>query len=238
VRRLAVALAAWCAASACAALPNDAGPPGDGRVAVTFDDGPSEPWTGAILDILAREQVRATFFVVGVNVERHPALARRIVAEGHVIANHTHHHLYTLTMLPGTTFDRELREGAAAIQAATGRDPRLVRWPVGVVKGNGPRAAGAVAAADCVHVNHSGRIFDAGGAPTAEAIIERALALAQDGAIIALHDGHSAYVRTEQSATVAALPAIIAGLRRRGLRLVTVPELLGERAYQNERTTR
>lgn len=216
---------------ACAAPPNASGSPGSGRVALTFDDGPAPEWTPRILDLLAEEGVHATFFVVGANVERHPALARRIVQEGHVIANHTLNHLYTLTIQPGTTLQRELREGAAAIQAATGVAPRLMRWPVGILPGNVARADAAVRAAGAVHVGHSGRIFDAGGLATAAQITARTLRLAHDGAILALHDGHSTYTHTDQSATVAALAPILAGLRRRGLRPVTVAQLLGEAPY-------
>src|SRR2546425_1442342 len=63
-----------------------------GAIALTFDDGPSWPWTGEILDLLARDSVRATFFIVGENAERHPDLVHRIWAEGHEIGNHTFTH--------------------------------------------------------------------------------------------------------------------------------------------------
>src|SRR5207245_9328439 len=65
---------------------------GERQVAITFDDGPGPRWTPKILDILKAANVKATFFVVGVNAERYPALVRRIVDEGHEIANHTYYH--------------------------------------------------------------------------------------------------------------------------------------------------
>src|SRR5262252_8152929 len=68
------------------------GPVREGHVALTFDDGPSSPYTDQILDILRERRVTATFFLCGQNVQRYPEIARRIVAEGHTIGNHTYSH--------------------------------------------------------------------------------------------------------------------------------------------------
>lgn len=216
----------------CAALPNAEAPPGTHRVALTFDDGPAPPWTGQILDCLRAAGVRATFFVVGANVERHPGVARRIVAEGHEIANHTYRHLSAFSVQTTATMIAEADAGESAITAATGRRPRLVRYPIGIAVPNGPRARRAAAARERVIVSSSGRAHDCATTDAPRTIADRVLALAHDGAILALHDGHAAYRRTDQSATVAALPMILAGLKERGLTPVPVGELLGEHPYR------
>src|SRR5512143_14229 len=69
------------------------GPPEARKVALTFDDGPTPPFTEKILDILREKKVTATFFVCGRNAERHPETMRRIVREGHTLGNHTFSHL-------------------------------------------------------------------------------------------------------------------------------------------------
>lgn len=97
-------------------------------VALTFDDGPSPKWTPQVLDILRRRGVRATFFLVGNNVDAYPGLARQIVAEGHVIGNHT----YTHPNLDGLSYAAQAAEidrGTDAIIAATGVRPCVFRGP-------------------------------------------------------------------------------------------------------------
>jgi peptidoglycan/xylan/chitin deacetylase (PgdA/CDA1 family) len=216
----------------CAGLPNGRGPAEGARVALTFDDGPAEPWTARLLDLLAARRVRATFFVVGANVARHPDLARRIVAEGHEIANHTYTHSYLLTGAPATTLAAEVRDGEAAIAAATGRRPRLLRWPVGVSGPSGRRARSTADACGCVIVHYTAAGRDLHAADPA-AIADLVLAAAAPGAILALHDGHHTYARCDQSATVAAVARILDGLAARGLTPVPVGELLGEAPYRD-----
>lgn len=120
------------AANACPAptrMVLDATPPSYPQtVALTFDDGPSPRWTPQVLDILRRRGVHATFFLVGQNVDAHPALARQIVAEGHVIGSHT----YTHRNLDGLSYAAQAAEidrGTDAIVRATGVRPCVFRGP-------------------------------------------------------------------------------------------------------------
>jgi peptidoglycan/xylan/chitin deacetylase (PgdA/CDA1 family) len=108
--------------------------PGDDNNAIglTFDDGPDPGYTPAILDLLARHDVKATFFVIGNNVERHPRLAREIVEQGHAIGGHTHTHC-VIVNLSRQQLEDELGRCRAAIQDATGLDTRLFRPPRGQV---------------------------------------------------------------------------------------------------------
>lgn len=100
-----------------------------GVVALTFDDGPS-PETEAILDALKLHNLRATFFLVGWNVEAYPEIARRIVREGHHVGNHTYSHP-DLTMLTAEEVDQELGSTNDIIERVTGVRPRFVRPPYG-----------------------------------------------------------------------------------------------------------
>ncbi len=126
-------------AAAALALPRRL--PGDSSgVAITFDDGPHPEGTPAVLDVLARAGARATFFVIGEQVLRRPALAAEIVARGHAIALHGHRHTLQLRMRAGE-LDADLARGAAAIEDATGRRPSLHRPPYGIYSPAGLAAA-------------------------------------------------------------------------------------------------
>jgi peptidoglycan/xylan/chitin deacetylase (PgdA/CDA1 family) len=101
-------------------------------IGLTFDDGPDPDYTPAILDLLARYDVKATFFVIGNNVKRHPQLAREIERQGHAIGGHTQTHC-VIVNLPHQQLEEELEHCRATIQDATGIDTRLFRPPRGQV---------------------------------------------------------------------------------------------------------
>jgi peptidoglycan-N-acetylglucosamine deacetylase len=109
--------------------------PGPSRaVALTFDDGPHPTWTPAVLDLLAAHRVQATFFVIGARGERHPELLRRIVAEGHVVANHTQNHPTDdrhMDVLPQADRVREIDLASAVIDRTTAVRPCFFRAPQG-----------------------------------------------------------------------------------------------------------
>ena len=107
-------------------------PKAGGAVALTFDDGPHPEHTPAMLDMLARAGVRATFFVVGREVEKHPEVARRIVAEGHGIGGHSYDHT-VITTLSSAALVADLAHCRQVIRTATGLDTGLFRPPKGEV---------------------------------------------------------------------------------------------------------
>ena len=106
------------------------GPRGAGRIALTFDDGPGEA-TPAVLDMLRRAGIHATFFLCGQNVERYPELARRIAQEGHEIGNHTYSHPRLLGRTPGK-IAWEIEHTQNIISYRTGQTPTLFRPPYGL----------------------------------------------------------------------------------------------------------
>jgi len=196
--------------------------PGDARlVALTFDDGPNDPATSRLLDVLAPKDVKATCFVGGENVEVYPDTARRIVAEGHALGNHSYRHRKRDALLdPGYG---ELERAQRAIAAVVGFRPALYRAPNGF---HTPWQLRAVRRAGLVTVHWNVQTKD-WERPDPDTIVRRVLEHVRPGAIVLLHDGDDTRHGSDRAPTVEALPQIIDALRARGYRFVTVPELLG-----------
>ena len=188
-------------------------------VALTFDDGPGHD-TSRILDVLADHEVKATFFMLGRQVELFPDIARRVVAEGHQVGNHSYSHaLYLFRRRNETSL--QMGRAQEIIARVTGQDPQFARPPCGV------RTPGYFAAAKRLElrtVQWDVTGFDWKERSPSE-IAEAVLGNAQAGSIILLHDADSAGKR-DRKATVAALPSIIEGLKQRGLRIAPLSELL------------
>lgn len=182
------------------------------RVALTFDDGPSS-YTPAFLDVLRDKGARATFFEVGQVMPGHEATMRRILAEGHELANHTMDHVEH----PGYS---QIAGASARITASTRFKPCLFRPPGGAVDSSVLATAGGLG---MLSVNWDVDPRDwtnAGGG----AIYSNVVGHVRPGSIVVLHDGGG-----PRSQTLAALPQIIDTLRSRGYAMVTVSELLGHR---------
>lgn len=183
---------------------------GPAPVSLTFDDGPHPTYTPQILDILDRYGVKATFFVLGEQVARHPHLAQEIVRRGHAIANHTWSHP-DLTRLSAAQLNHQIHRTSDVIAFATARRPTCVRPPYGAINA---RVASHIWSSNHVPVNWSVDSVD-WMRPGVGAIANRALTGARPGAVILFHDGGG--VRTQ---TVAALPSVIEGLIGRGYQIV------------------
>jgi peptidoglycan-N-acetylglucosamine deacetylase len=201
--------------SGCASRPGQVVSRGAGtkpEVALTFDDGPSFTQTPAILSTLVRLHAEATFFEEGRHVHGREALMNEILADGDEIGNHAYHH----PEYPGYG---ELAATDRRIRAATGFEPCLFRPPFGLVD---PSVSSAARRAGLETVLWSTDSED-DHHPGVAAIRATTLAGAGPGAIVLMHDGG------HHPQTVRALPSVIRGLRARGLRLVTVTALLGQR---------
>jgi len=188
---------------------------GGGRgpyVALTFDDGPGR-YTGRVLAILRRAHARATFFVVGDRVRYWPGLARAELVLG-AVGNHTWDH----ARLPGLGARETWRELAwtqSAVVSATGARPLLFRPPYEAPSKASRHVARALGLTVVLWSVDSG---DSLTGATASSVARTAIAGLRPGAIVLLHD--------IRPAGVAALPRILRAIRRRGLRAVTVPELV------------
>ena len=190
------------------------GPSTHPYVAMTFDDGPHPKNTPRLLDMLRARNIRATFYVIGKNVDRYPEIVRRIVAEGHEIGNHTYTHR-NLKSLNAAQVREEMQKTQDAIVRAAGVKPRTMRPPYG-----------------SLYTKQRATIFNEFGYPTimwsvdpndwkrpgASVVTSRILNGADNGAIILAHDLHAP--------TVDAMPATFDGLLKRGFQFITVSQML------------
>lgn len=181
-------------------------------VALTFDDGPHPQGTPAVLSVLAAHAARATFFLVGEQVERRPALAREVHDAGHEVALHCHRHRNVLRLTPGQARD-DVRRAAETIAEATGQTPRLYRPPYG-----GMTAATLVVARrqGLRPILWTRDPHDWRPGSTPERIAGACLDL-RAGEIVLLHDSDAYGSPGSWKRTSAALPRILSVLEAHGL---------------------
>ena len=190
----------------------------DKLVALTFDDGPGK-FTAELLDYLAAHHVHATFFLVGRNAARYPALIKRMDAEGHAIGNHTQNHA-RLPRLSAAGVKKEIDDCNAVIRAAVGHDAVMLRAP----GGNANATVKAVAKDMGLPIAYWSVDTKDWQSRNTDKIVSVAFAAKggiKDGSIVLMHDIY----RT----TVDAAKIIIPRLEAQGYRFVTVPELLALR---------
>jgi peptidoglycan/xylan/chitin deacetylase (PgdA/CDA1 family) len=192
----------------------------DDLVSITFDDGPNPHATPLILDTLKREGVAATFFVLGRHADRWPDLVRRMADEGHQLANHGYWHRKLHRRTPGYV-RADLTRGTEALHRASGgyvarhfRAPHGFRnpWVTPIAASLGQRTVG-----------WSLGVWDS-ARPGADEITRRALAGMRAGSILLMHDGDGYDEDGDRLQTAEALPAILRGLRERGLGFATLPD--------------
>lgn len=184
-------------------------------IALTIDDGPWPNTTLQMLDIFKKNDVKATFFWVGQAVQAHPEIAKRVVAEGHAIGNHTWHHWYR--KMDAATAKSEIERTAELIYKTTGVKTALFRPPGGYLN-NGLAAYAKSQKYSVVMWSLTSADTDRRAKP--QAFVNNVLKGAKPGAIVLMHDGGG-----DRKRTVQALPQIISGLKQQGYRFVTVPEL-------------
>lgn len=195
------------------------GPRDRAAAALTFDDGPSES-TPAILEILDRHRVPATFFQCGANVDRLPSVAREVAAAGHEIGNHTYSHRMLCFRSPAF-IDNEIRRGQEAIGRHTGGVPVWFRAPFGV---RWFGLGGAQERAGLTGVMWTAIGYD--WSLTGDEVLERIAGRVTNGAILCLHDGRELRAKPEISATVEAVRRLVPLLLDRGYTFETVSRLL------------
>lgn len=220
------AAGAWCAPAAAPVVPAIASAFGiplrlrNGRgIALTFDDGPHPRGTPEVLRLLEEARVRATFYLVGEQVERDPGLAAEIAAAGHEIGIHGYRHVLLLRRAPGALRD-DLDRAAAVIGEATGRESLSYRPPYGIFSLAGLRLARARWSP--LLWSHWGRDWEARATPaTIAGLATRELG---PGAVILLHDSDAYSVAASWRQTVAALPAVLDAAFATGEPLVAVSQ--------------
>ncbi len=195
-----------------------------GKVALTFDDGPDPVWTPRILDLLKQRGLHATFFLIGENAQAHPELVKRLLAEGHMIGNHTYTHP-DLTQVSPLREQLELNATARLLEWITGAHPLLFRPPFHSDEAlDEAPVAQSIARAAALGYLTLGHDIDPEDFDQRDpkVIVDRVLAKARLGSVVLLHDGGG-----NRSATLAALPAILDGFAAQGISVVAAEELLG-----------
>jgi peptidoglycan/xylan/chitin deacetylase (PgdA/CDA1 family)/GT2 family glycosyltransferase len=193
------------------------------QIALTFDDGPNEPYTSHVLSILEQYRIKATFFVIGQNARRHPETCRRIVTAGNVIGNHSYYHYKSLCLRRGKAVARDIELAHQAIYECTGFEPKLFRPPHGF---RTPWMMRTIRHLGYTVVTWDNMTSDWKADKSGEEIVRTIVQRAKPGGVIVLHDGRDTRLSYDRSHMLQALPFVIETLKERGFDFVTMPELL------------
>jgi peptidoglycan-N-acetylglucosamine deacetylase len=193
-----------------------------GEVALTFDDGPDPKVTPAVLDLLDRHRVQASFFCIGERAAAHPDLVREMARRGHSIENHSHTHPNGFACYPPAWLARELLGAQEAIAGVSGRAPAFFRPPMGL---RSPMLAPVLSRLRLQHVSWTRRGCDTLSAdPTA--VLRRLTRGLAAGDVLLLHDGHCARTGGGRAVTLEVLPSLLDRIAATGLRAVSLPAAL------------
>lgn len=193
-------------------------------VALTYDDGPNDPWTPRLLEVLDRHSVKATFFVIGRFVAQRPDIARAIVTAGHAIGLHTWDHP-NLIFAGSAEVRRQIEQTRRAVFDATGMETNLFRPPFGARR---PGTLRIIRAAGLEPIMWNVTAYD-WKSTTAEkgvAHIERQM---RGGDVILMHDGGHKAMGADRSHSVAATDQILTRYQDKGRQFVTIPEMMKKR---------
>lgn len=192
---------------------------GSKGISITFDDGPIPGKTDKILELLSAHDIKAAFFCIGEKVVASPLLAQRIHDEGHLLGNHSFFHHATFDLQSASMITRELRQTDAAIASVVGKRPKMFRPPYGVTN---PMVGLAVSRGNYTVIGWSVRSFDT-VIKDPEKLFSRVTKNLKDGDVILFHD--------QSDSMLSILPRLIDHVKKAGLKIVRVDELLKERAY-------
>lgn len=199
--------------------------PGTKQLALTYDDGPNDPHTHNLLEVLAKAEAKATFFLIGRYVKQRPDIVREIVAAGHEVANHTWDHPLLIKCSAAET-RRQLLETQKAIEDACGVVPTLFRPPFG---GRRPGTFGVARDLGLTPVMWNVTCFD-WSAKSNQSIEQKARRQIRGGDVILLHDGGHLQFGTDRQWTVKATETLITEYGAKGYEFVSVPEMMAETA--------
>jgi len=198
---------------------------GEMKTSLTFDDGPDPETTPAVLSVLAKHEIKAAFFCIGEKVSQTPDLARRIVAEGHIIANHTFHHFWWMNFLRCKRLRQEMAEAQDKIRNSTGKTPAFFRPPAGLTN---PHLGRALRQNGLSCIGWDVRTFDTrrNNAQVVKSITRKT----RDGSVILLHDAG----KTSQDMKEL-LEAVITALKDGGFTFAALDNLLELDPYQENK---
>jgi peptidoglycan/xylan/chitin deacetylase (PgdA/CDA1 family) len=189
-------------------------------IALTFDDGPNPAVTPSLLKLLARHNVRSTFFLIGAHIEKTAELAKEIAAQGHTVGNHTYTHP-SLIFHSASYISQEISRCDDSIESATGKKPRWMRPPFGF---RSPLLSGIVRQRGGASVVMWSALAHDWKPQKPELVIRR-LRRVRGGDIVLLHDGDHRILEGDRRHTVAALEYWLPRWKDAGLRFVTLDEI-------------
>ena len=195
--------------------------PGTKKLALTYDDGPNDPYTLPLLEVLARHNVHATFFLIGRYVEQRPDLAREIAKAGHVVGNHTFTHPF-LTFKPAAAIRHELSACRSAIEDAIGQHSNLFRPPFGARR---PAVLSTARELGLEPIMWNVTGYD-WTAPPSSVIEKKVAKQIRGGDVILLHDGGHKQMGADRSHTVEATDHLITKYKSEGYEFVTIPQMM------------
>ena len=193
---------------------------GSKQIALTYDDGPNDPHTLRLMEVLARHDVQATFFLIGRYVQQRPDIVQHLVKAGHVLGNHTFTHPH-LIVASAVETRNQLEACQRAVQEATGEAPQLFRPPFG---GRRPETLRIVRALGMEPVMWNVTSWD-WKMPPAEKIVRTCVRQMRGGDILLMHDGSHIAMGADRSQTVLATERLIERYQQEGYEFVTVPEM-------------
>jgi peptidoglycan/xylan/chitin deacetylase (PgdA/CDA1 family) len=197
---------------------------GTKKIALTYDDGPNDPHTLHLLEVLAKHQVRATFFLIGRYVRQLPEIVRKVAEGRHVIGNHTFTHPNLIFQFAADT-RRELSDCRVALHEAIGEHSNLFRPPFGGRRPATLRIARELGL-EPIMWNVTGYDWNAPPAPVIERKVSRRV---RGGDVILLHDGGHRQMGADRSQTVIATDHLIARYKLEGYEFVTIPEMMAKK---------
>jgi peptidoglycan/xylan/chitin deacetylase (PgdA/CDA1 family) len=198
-------------------------PRGAKQIALTYDDGPNDPHTFRLLEVLTKHNAHATFFLIGSFVEQRPDIARELVNAGHAIGNHTFTHP-NLIFTSGAETRSQLERCQQAVVQATGQTPRLFRPPFG---GRRPGTFQIARSFGLEPIMWSVTGYD-WNAPPAERIVKRVAANTSGGDVILLHDGSHLGMGGDRAQTVIATDQLLTRWKSAGYEFATIPEMMAD----------
>lgn len=191
------------------------------QIALTYDDGPNDPHTLRLLEVLARHHIQATFFLIGGYLRQRPEIVREIVQAGHIVGNHTFTHPL-LTFKSETEIRKELSDCRTALQDVIGEHSNLFRPPFGGRRPAVLRLARELGL-EPVMWNVTGYDWNS---PSASVIERKVTGQIRGGDVILLHDGDHKKMGTDRSQTVIATDRLISTYTSQGYDFVTIPQML------------
>jgi peptidoglycan/xylan/chitin deacetylase (PgdA/CDA1 family) len=198
------------------------------QLALTYDDGPNDPYTLRLLEVLAKHEVKATFFLIGKFVKQRPDIVGEIVNAGHAVGNHTFSHP-NLIFTSAAETRRQIAECESALADSAGDHSNLFRPPFG---GRRPQSLRIARELGLAPVMWRVTAYDWKPHP-ADVIEQKVIARTRGGDVILMHDGGHKGMGADRLQTVIATERLIALYKAGGFSFVTVPDMMGRQLSAN-----